>query len=35
MEGLEAKYVLKAGSVGELKMNLRAKVLKYRLGMLQ
>jgi hypothetical protein len=29
MEGLEAKYILKAGSVGEPKMYLRAKVSKY------
>jgi hypothetical protein len=31
MEGLEAKYVHKAGSVGEPKTYLGAKVLKYRL----
>jgi hypothetical protein len=31
MEGLEAKYMLKAGSVGEPTMYLRAKVSKYRL----
>jgi hypothetical protein len=30
MEGLEAKYMLKAGSVGEPTMYLRAKVLKYQ-----
>jgi hypothetical protein len=31
MEGLEAKYVLKAGSAGEPTTYLRAKVSKYRL----